>query len=86
MSENKFAMVSKWMPNGNINEFVGKHSDANRFELVKFPFRFPPLVDDYVIFVVGRCYKGPGFYARSGNGPWGPQGGTFSRVSVPLYF
>ena len=37
MSENKFVMVSDWMPNGNINEFVKKHSDANRFELVSVP-------------------------------------------------
>jgi hypothetical protein len=57
MSETRFAMVSKWMPNGNINEFVEAHCDANRFELVSFPFRFtpPPLpVDDYVISVAGR--------------------------------
>jgi hypothetical protein len=88
MSENQFAMVSKWMPNGNINEFVRKHSDANRFELVSFSFRFPsspPLVDDYVISVVRRCHKRPDFYARSGDGPRGPQGGTFSKARVPLY-
>ena len=57
MSETKFAMVSKWMPNGNINEFVKARCDANRFELVSFPFRFAPsslLIDDYVISVAGR--------------------------------
>jgi serine/threonine protein kinase len=36
MSEIQFTMVSKWMPNGNINEFVKKCPDANRFELVSF--------------------------------------------------
>ena len=57
MSETKFTMVSKWMPNGNINEFVRKCPNANRFELVSFPFRFPLsslLVDGYVVSVAGR--------------------------------
>ena len=30
----QFAMISEWMANGNINEFVGTREDANRFELV----------------------------------------------------
>jgi len=29
-------MVSEWMVNGNINEFIGANRDANRFELVGF--------------------------------------------------
>jgi len=29
-----FAMISEWMVNGNINEFVKAHRDANRLELV----------------------------------------------------
>jgi serine/threonine protein kinase len=36
MSRGQFAMVSEWMTNGNINEFIEKRMDANRFELVKF--------------------------------------------------
>jgi len=31
-----FAMVSDWMVNGTINEFVKANRDANRFELVGF--------------------------------------------------
>ena len=31
-----FAMVSEWMVNGNINQFVKAHQDVNRFELVGF--------------------------------------------------
>jgi len=45
-------MVSKWMPNGNINQFVETHPDANRFDLVRFPFRFLAsqlLADGYII-------------------------------------
>ena len=41
MTENRFAMVSQWMTNGNINKFIEAHPDANRFELVSFPFKFP---------------------------------------------
>jgi serine/threonine protein kinase len=36
MSGKVFAMVSEWMANGNINEFVKAHGDVNRFELVGF--------------------------------------------------
>ena len=36
MTETRFAMVSEWMANGNINQFVRAHQDANRFELVRF--------------------------------------------------
>ena len=34
MSETRFAMVSDWMVNGNINDFVRARPDANRLELV----------------------------------------------------
>ena len=35
MDSQQFVMVSKWMENGNINEFVKTHKDA-RLELVRF--------------------------------------------------
>ena len=38
MSGNQFVMVSEWMVNGNINEFVETHCDANRFKLVGLCF------------------------------------------------
>ena len=38
MSENRFAMVSEWMSNGNINEFVKAHPKVNRLQLVRPPF------------------------------------------------
>ena len=34
MGSPRFAMVSEWMANGNINEFVKANKDTNRFELV----------------------------------------------------
>ena len=36
MTKDRFAMVSEWMANGNINQFVVAHQDANRFELVRY--------------------------------------------------
>ena len=51
MTEDRFAMVSEWMTNGNINEFVRAHWDANRFELVSSPSERPqllPIVDNHV--------------------------------------
>jgi hypothetical protein len=39
MSENRFAMISDWMANGNINGFVKARPDANRLELVGFSFK-----------------------------------------------
>ena len=34
MSYGHFAIVSEWMTNGNINEFVKAHEDVNRFKPV----------------------------------------------------
>ena len=34
----QFVMVSEWMENGNINEFLKVHPDANRLGLVGFLF------------------------------------------------
>ena len=42
MSETQFAMVSEWMPNGNISQYVKEHPDENRFELVSLMFKFLP--------------------------------------------
>ena len=60
MSEVQFAMISDWMVNGNINDFVKAHPEANRLELVGFrfwvsPFRFK-FTDGRIIYLAGRCY------------------------------
>ena len=34
----QFVMVSEWMANGSINEFLKSHPDADRLGLVGFPF------------------------------------------------
>ena len=34
MHNQQFVMVSEWMTNGNITQFVKVHTDVDRFELV----------------------------------------------------
>jgi len=61
MSETQFAMVSEWMSNGNINQFVETHQDANRFDLVCFPSRFLTshlLANGYLILQLGDVAGG----------------------------
>ena len=36
MSETQFAMVSEWMDNGNLTDFVKAHPDGDRLGLVCF--------------------------------------------------
>lgn len=37
MTKTQLAMVSGWMPNGSINQFVKERQDVNRFKLVSPP-------------------------------------------------
>lgn len=37
ITDNRFAMVTEWMANGNVNEFVKANKDADRLGLVRFP-------------------------------------------------
>ena len=46
MDARHFAMASEWMVNGNINEFIKAHRDANRFELVGFYSRCPTTITE----------------------------------------
>ena len=41
ISRNQFAMISNWMVNGNISDFVKARPDVNRIALVGFPLNFP---------------------------------------------
>ena len=85
MTRNRFAVVSEWMTNGNINQFVAEHLDVNRFELVSSLFKLPwssLVVDGHVDSVVGGRRKGLALYAQPGGGPRGPQGGASLGVVV----
>jgi len=39
MTDNQLAMVTEWMINGDVNEFVKANKDADRLGLVRFPFQ-----------------------------------------------
>ena len=60
MNESQFVMVSEWMPNGNINEFVRARPDVNRLELVRSLLDSPPFVVAEVrpVAVAGGCHQG----------------------------
>ena len=70
MTENQPAMVSEWMSNGNINQFVKENADVNPFILVRHLPKFVTFsfVDTSV---VGRCHQGLDSHTQSGDGPWG---------------
>ena len=36
VGEHRFALVSEWMDNGNINDFIKRDHDVNRAELVRY--------------------------------------------------
>ena len=72
MTGNQFSMVSEWMTNGNINQFVKAHQDANRFELVSRLLKLLTssiIVDGLMALVVERCREGIDPYAPLGNDP-----------------
>jgi hypothetical protein len=59
MSETQFAMISDWMVNGNINDFVKAHPDVNRLELVGFSLRASlPFIHDRITHPAGRRRMG----------------------------
>ena len=39
MSDSQFAMISDWMVNGNVNDFVKGHPDTDRLDLVGFQLK-----------------------------------------------
>ena len=87
MSETQFAMVSDWMANGNVNEFVKAHPDTNRLELVGFSLslRFGlQLIGDRITHPAGRRRQGVDLHPRSGDDSRRPQGGTFSITRVTV--
>ena len=75
MSESHFAMVSDWMDNGSINEFLKGNPDVNRLDLVRllseFSVHFERWTDEQIGDPAeGRCY-GTGLYSSAGNDPRG---------------
>ena len=82
MSKNQFAMVSKWMANGNINEFVRAHRDVNRFKLVRSCSYYISSLSLMESFPIARRRRsGVDVYARSGDDTWELEGGMISDIS-----
>ena len=88
MTETDFSMVSEWMPNGNIKQFVSAYQDANRFELVRSPFKFLYFVtvtDNCAAPIAERRRNGLDSYARPGYDPRGPQGSMSSKFIIASF-
>ena len=81
MDENQFVMVSEWMGNGNINEFIRSHKDVDRFELVGFSPAGAHISLLIIFPTAQRRRWGTDIHPRSGNGAWRPQGGASSNTS-----
>ena len=60
VSRNQFAMISDWMVNGNMSDFVKAHPDVNRITLVGLsPGSFHPhFIDNYEIFQLEGVAEG----------------------------
>lgn len=59
MTETSFAMISEWMVNKNINEFVKAHPDENRPRLVSFLHKsLPGFADNHVIIQLSGVARG----------------------------
>lgn len=55
MLQYRFVMVSEWMANGTISEFVRAHPNADRLGLVRSSFK-GLVTDDDMIAVARRCH------------------------------
>ena len=83
MDESQFVMVSDWMENGNIVEFISSHEDVDRFELVGFfSHWWSPFTDNPVI--AQGCRKRADIYARSGDGTRRPERGMYLNAGRSL--
>ena len=77
MSDNQFAMISDWMANGNINDFVKAHPEAKRLELVGFSLSASvPFIDGRMIHLAGGCRYGIDLHPQPGNDSRGYQRGA----------
>ena len=81
MGEKLFAMVSEWMVNGNINEFIKTYRNTNRFELVRLhSHHWSHLSLMKLLLTARRRHPGITVYTWRGDDPWGPEGGTNSSA------
>ena len=87
MTETKFAMISDWMANGNLNEFVEANPDADRFKLVSFPSLLSlcsEFIYHWMVRLAGGRRQGFDIHPRTWGGSWRPQGGTLLTPNAIL--
>ena len=84
LSENRFVMISEWMDNGNVNEFLEKNPYVDRLELVGILTGSLSLLvpNSSITDVAQRHHQRVGLHARSRSSSRGPQGST-CLVSTP---
>ena len=84
MIEFRLVMVSEWMENGNVTEFVKKNGEADRLELVRSSLSLSLLLNTYngTIVVASRRREGINLHAWAGSNPRRPQGGVFLNSVV----
>ena len=80
MSNKRFTMISEWMDNRNIGEFVKAHKSVNRFELVGSSYHsrlHPPLI---MLLVAQRCHQRVSISTQTGSNTWGSEGGMILAI------
>jgi len=88
MCNNRLAMASEWMTNGDVNKFIKAHRNVNQFELVGF--QYSVLTADLahlfccLILTAQRRCSGIGIYAQQGDGTWRSKGGKISNTNFAL--
>lgn len=85
MTETRFAMVSVWMENGNINEFIAAHPEADRLSLVGCPKASLSFFDDEWRLLAGGRRQWTDIPPQQWNDSWGPQGSMslIARITLP---
>jgi len=65
MSGNRLVIVSEWMENGNINDYMKARADVNRLDLVRFPFGVlvSLVINDAMVGVARGCCQGVAVHA-----------------------
>ena len=77
MTEFRLVMVSEWMENGNVTDFLKTNGEADRLELVSssLSLSLPPITYNRTIVAASRRHQGLDLHARAGCDPRRPQGG-----------
>ena len=80
MNDRRFTMISKWMDNGNIIEFVKAHESVNRFELVGSSYYWQLHSSLIILLVAQRCHQWVNISTRAGSDTWGSEGGMVLTI------